>query len=83
MLLAHPNSTQSKRAEFARHPFWVTKYKDAELYAGGRNTMLSRVEEGGLGDMAARKDNVEDEDIVVWSCFGLTHNPRVEDWPVM
>lgn len=26
--------------------------------------------------------NVEDEDSVTWSVFDLTHNPRVEDWPV-
>ncbi len=33
--------------------------------------------------MIARKDDVENEDVVVWNVFGLTHNPRVEDWPVM
>lgn len=33
--------------------------------------------------MVARKDKVENEDIVIWATFGLTHNPRVEDWPVM
>jgi primary-amine oxidase len=26
---------------------------------------------------------VRNEDIVVWHTFGTTHNPRVEDWPVM
>lgn len=26
---------------------------------------------------------VRNEDIVVWHTFGLTHNPRVEDFPVM
>jgi primary-amine oxidase len=33
--------------------------------------------------MVARNDDVEDSDVVVWNVFGLTHNPRVEDWPVM
>jgi Cu2+-containing amine oxidase len=28
--------------------------------------------------MADRKDNIENEDIVVWHTFGLTHNPRIE-----
>lgn len=32
---------------------------------------------------AARKDNVEDEDIVVWHSISLTHSPRTEDYPVM
>lgn len=83
LLLAAPGTIQSNRAAFARHHLWVTKYKDDELYAGGRHTLQSRNEVGGVGDAVARKDNVEDEDIVLWSVFGLTHNPRVEDWPVM
>jgi len=28
--------------------------------------------------MAARGDNVDNEDIVIWHSFGLTHNPRIE-----
>ena len=30
-----------------------------------------------------KETTVRDEDIVVWCAFGTTHNPRVEDWPVM
>jgi primary-amine oxidase len=26
---------------------------------------------------------VQNEDIVLWHTFGSTHNPRIEDWPVM
>lgn len=83
LLLADPNCMQSKRAEFAKHHLWVTKHKDNEFYAGGRFTLQSTKEVEGVADAAARGDIVEDEDIVVWSAFGLTHNPRVEDWPVM
>ncbi|KXT07519.1 hypothetical protein AC579_196 [Pseudocercospora musae] len=83
LLLADPNSVQASRASFAQHHLWVTKYKDDELYAGGRYTLQSRREIGGVADAVARKENVQDEDVVVWSVFGLTHNPRVEDWPVM
>ncbi|KAF6840314.1 copper amine oxidase [Colletotrichum plurivorum] len=83
LLLADPNSTQSKRALFARHHLWVTKYKDHELYAGGRYTLQSKVEVGGVKDAADRNDDVLNQDVVVWSVFGLTHNPRIEDWPVM
>jgi primary-amine oxidase len=83
LLLAAPNSIQANRALFARHHIWVTKFQDDELYAGGRYTLQSRHEVGGLADAAARKDTVNNEDIVIWSVFGLTHNPRVEDWPVM
>jgi primary-amine oxidase len=83
LLLADPDSTQSKRARFAQHHVWVTKYKDDELYAGGRYTLQSQEEIDGLADAVKRGDEVVDDDVVVWNCFGLTHNPRVEDWPVM
>ncbi|TEA19129.1 Copper amine oxidase 1 [Colletotrichum sidae] len=83
LLLADRTSRQAQRALFAQHHVWVTKYKDDELYAGGRYTLQSTVETEGVADAAARCDDVLQEDIVVWSVFGLTHNPRVEDWPVM
>lgn len=83
LLLADPDSVQAKRAAFAQHHTWVTKFKEGELYAGGRFTLQSRVERGGVADMVARGDNVQDDDVVVWSVFGLTHNPRTEDWPCM
>ncbi|KAH6708998.1 copper amine oxidase 1 [Leptodontidium sp. MPI-SDFR-AT-0119] len=83
LLLADPASIQARRAQFATHHVWVTKYKDGELYAGGRYTMQSRNEVDGVADAIARKDELENEDVVIWNVFGLTHNPRVEDWPVM
>lgn len=83
LILADPRSIQARRAQFAHHHVWVTKYKDHELFAGGQWTNQSKDEIDGVADAAARKDAVEDSDVVVWSVFGLTHNPRVEDWPVM
>jgi len=62
---------------------WVTKYKEGELWAAGPYPFQSQGEVGGVQDMVDRGDNIENEDVVVWSVFGLTHNPRVEDWPVM
>ncbi|EUC30330.1 hypothetical protein COCCADRAFT_104234 [Bipolaris zeicola 26-R-13] len=82
-LLAAPGSIQSKRALFTQHHLWVTKYRDDELFAAGPFTMQSQLDVGGVHDMAARKDDVVEEDLVLWNVFGLTHNPRVEDWPVM
>ncbi|KAI9743826.1 MAG: hypothetical protein M1818_002560 [Claussenomyces sp. TS43310] len=83
LLLAHPDSIQAKRAQFAQHHVWVTKYKDGELFAGGEFTNQSQRETDGVADAVARNDDVTNTDVVVWSVFGLTHNPRVEDWPVM
>jgi primary-amine oxidase len=83
LMLAHPDSIMARRAQFAQHHVWVTKYKDGELWAGGEFTNQSQKEVDGVADAVARNDNVENEDVVVWNVFGLTHNPRVEDWPVM
>ncbi|QQK39506.1 Primary amine oxidase [Penicillium digitatum] len=82
MLLAHPNSFGTKRAGFATRPIWVTKYQDDELFAAGEFTNQSKKSEG-VDVWAARNDAVENEDVVLWHTFGLTHNPRIEDFPVM
>ncbi|KAJ9601983.1 hypothetical protein H2200_013542 [Cladophialophora chaetospira] len=83
LILADPESIVAKRAAFAHHHVWVSKYVDGELWAGGPYTNQSQKEIGGVADMVARNDQVDDTDVVVWNVFGLTHNPRVEDWPVM
>ncbi|KAL4750026.1 hypothetical protein BDW72DRAFT_194270 [Aspergillus terricola var. indicus] len=82
MLLANPKSFGHARAVFATKPIWVTKYRDGELFAGGEFTNQSKKSEGVEG-WVARNENVEDDDLVLWHTFGLTHNPRVEDFPVM
>lgn len=81
-LLAHPDSYHYKRAEFADHSVYVTKYREDELFCGGKFTNQSR---GGTGikKWVARGESVLDEDIVVWVQFGLNHIPRIEDFPVM
>lgn len=83
LLLASQTSVARRRAQFAEHHLWVTKYRDGDLWAGGRWTNQSLTEVDGVADMAARGEHVRDEDIVVWLTYGMTHNPRVEDFPVM
>jgi primary-amine oxidase len=85
MLLAHPGSIHAKRSEFCSYPIWVTRYNDQELYASGDHTMQSPGGEGIESWIKSRPSplSVRNEDIVVWHTFGTTHNPRVEDWPVM
>lgn len=82
MLLMSQNSYARKRAAYAEHAIWVTKYRDDELYAAGEFTNQSR-KDTGLSDWAFRNDDVENTDLVLWHTFGLTHNPRPEDFPVM
>lgn len=88
LLLAHPTSFHSKRSEFGAHSVWVTRYADEELYAAGTHTMQSSGNEGIASWIKGRanegaKSSVRNEDIVLWHTFGSTHNPRIEDWPVM
>ncbi|KAM3555920.1 hypothetical protein ARSEF4850_005777 [Beauveria asiatica] len=92
MLLADTNSRVAQRARFAEHNLWVTGHRDGEFWAAGEFTNQSTYEEGGVSDMVKRGDMFavegaqtagETSDAVVWSVFGFTHNPRVEDWPVM
>ncbi|KAI1035562.1 hypothetical protein LB504_005984 [Fusarium proliferatum] len=88
MLLAHPESFHAKRSEFAEHAVWVTRYEDNDHFPAGKYTMQSAGGDG-LASVIARRRNtgvahsVRNEDIVIWHTFGSTHNPRIEDWPVM
>jgi primary-amine oxidase len=50
--------------------------------------MQSLGNEGIASWIQSREEKVEEanarnEDIVLWHTFGSTHNPRIEDWPVM
>ncbi|ETN43938.1 uncharacterized protein HMPREF1541_11069 [Cyphellophora europaea CBS 101466] len=89
MLLAHPSSYHARRSEFAKHAVWVTRYHDDELFPAGRHTMQSLGGEGIESLIEQRRkeggavSSVRNTDIVVWHTFGSTHNPRIEDWPVM
>lgn len=85
MILMNPSSYSYKRAYFGRHPIFVTKYRDDELYASGEFTNQSR-QDNGLALWSTRDetlDTAEGDDVVLWHSWSLTHNPRPEDFPVM
>ncbi|MFC5823969.1 primary-amine oxidase [Nonomuraea insulae] len=81
-LLAAPESSIGRRAEFATRHLWVTRYHPAERYPAGD---LVNQHPGGAGLPAyTRADrDIDGQDIVLWHTFGLTHFPRTEDWPIM
>ncbi|BFZ53219.1 Cytochrome c oxidase subunit 1 [Savitreella phatthalungensis] len=84
MLLMKPRSYNWKRANFAKHALWVTRHNDDELYPAGEFTNQSRGDTSDdLGRWIEREQDTEGQDIVLWYVFGLTHNPRPEDFPVM
>jgi len=81
-MISDTESFNHKRAEFADKNIYAVKYRDGELYAGGKYTNQSR---GGTGvrSWAARTDNIVDDDLVLFIQFGMNHIPRIEDFPVM
>ncbi|HEY3832668.1 MAG TPA: primary-amine oxidase [Acidimicrobiia bacterium] len=81
-LLAHPESSVGQRAGFARHNVWVTKYAADERRGAGEYPN-QHAGGDGLPSYVAADRSLVDDDIVVWYCFGVTHFPRPEDWPVM
>lgn len=72
-----------RRAAFLKHNLWVTPYARDEMYPGGEfPNQNPRVGEG-LATWVKQNRPLEETDIVLWYVFGVTHIPRLEDWPVM
>jgi primary-amine oxidase len=82
LLLADEQSDIHGRATFATKHLWVTPYAPDERYPAGD---LVNLHPGGAGIPAwtAADRDIDGTDIVLWHTFGLTHFPRIEDWPVM
>lgn len=83
LLMAPEGTVARERARFSTHHYWVSKYKDQEVFAGGVWTNQSNSERGGVNDAIARNEKVRNDDVVLWHSFGITHHVRVEDFPVM
>jgi primary-amine oxidase len=81
-LLADPGSSIARRAAFATRHLWVTRYHPDERYSAG-DLVNQHAGGAGLPAYAAADRGLDGEDIVVWHTFGLTHAPRLEDWPIM
>jgi primary-amine oxidase len=81
-LLADELSDIHQRATYSAKHLWVTAYEPSELYPAGD---LVNMHPGGAGlpKWTAADRDVDGADIVLWHTFGLTHFPRIEDWPVM
>ncbi|KAJ6721909.1 COPPER AMINE OXIDASE [Salix viminalis] len=70
-----------RRAAFLKHNVWVTPYARDEMYPGGEfPNQNPRVGEG-LATWVKQNRSLEETDIVLWYVFGVTHIPRLEDWP--
>lgn len=81
-LLADPDSSIARRAVFATKDLWVTRYAEDERYPTG-DFVNQHPGGAGLPAYVAQDRDLDGQDLVVWHTFGLTHFPRVEDWPIM
>ncbi|XP_024515532.1 uncharacterized protein LOC9640771 [Selaginella moellendorffii] len=72
-----------RRAEFLKHNLWVTSYSKDELYPAGEFPKQNPRIGEGLPTWVKKDRDLENADIVLWYVFGVTHIPRLEDWPVM
>ncbi|MHA7303748.1 primary-amine oxidase [Arthrobacter sp. TMN-49] len=82
MLLADPESSVARRATFATKDLWVTQFAQDERYPTG-DFVNQHSGGAGLPSFIAADRDLDGQDIVLWHTFGLTHFPRVEDWPIM
>lgn len=82
MMIAAPESYNTKRATFATKQFWVTKYHDDQLYAAGELTNQS-LTDTGLAKWADGSEGVRNTNVVIWPTLALTHPPSTEQFPVM
>ncbi|ORX90599.1 hypothetical protein K493DRAFT_230233 [Basidiobolus meristosporus CBS 931.73] len=81
-MFAQPDSVVGQRAPYAFKSLWVTPFKEDQLYPAGFYVNQSSGE-NTLATWATEEKNIEQEDIVLWYNFGLTHVVRVEDFPIM
>lgn len=81
-LAAADGSSISRRAAFATDHLWVTRFAEDERFPAG-DFVNQSIGSPGLPEYVAANRPIDGEDIVVWHSFGLTHFPRVEDWPIM
>ncbi|XP_055820033.1 diamine oxidase [copper-containing] 1, peroxisomal [Solanum dulcamara] len=81
--LAGPEAKFLRRAAFLKHNLWVTQHAPGEDFPGGEFPNQNPRNGEGLASWVKQDRPLEESDIVLWYIFGITHVPRLEDWPVM
>lgn len=79
---AAANASIRKRAGFINAHLWATPYAADEQFAAGDYINQSAGGDG-LPKWTAANRSLENQDLVLWYTFGVTHIPRPEEWPVM
>ena len=71
-----------QHAAFAQHQFWVTRFREDEMYAAGAYPNQGSAGDG-LPNYIDGHEGVDGTNLVTWYTMGLTHIPTVEEYPVM
>ncbi|PPQ79394.1 hypothetical protein CVT25_002664 [Psilocybe cyanescens] len=89
-MMARPDGWAARRAAFLKNTIWVCKDVEAEdsgtvrMWPAGKYVPQTKDEpEDSIGVWVEGKNDVVNEDILVYVTVGTTHIPRPEDWPVM
>lgn len=89
-MMVRPDSWAAKRASFLPNTVWVCKDVEGKdsgserMWPSGKYVPMTRDEpKDSIGKWVEGKQNVVDEDLLVYINVGTTHIPRPEDWPVM
>lgn len=80
-LYANPKSDHARRGAFATKHVWVTPFAEDEFYPAGNYPLEPNPI--GLKDWTNKNRSLVGQDLVVWHTMGVTHIPRIEDYPVM
>jgi primary-amine oxidase len=80
---AFPASREREPVAFTFHHFWVTPFREGQLYPGGTYPNQARRGDADTLYHYANDDEIYNKDIVVWYSLGETHVPKLEDYPVM
>jgi primary-amine oxidase len=73
------------RAAFAQHALWVSRYAEDERFAAGPFPSQASVRDG-VSQYVTPPSALTPErgdDLVLWYTLGLSHVPKLEDYPVM
>ena len=78
----NPNDPALKKAMFAQHQLWLTRYNPKERYAAGDCPNQAKTSDG-LAEYVKDRQSLHNQDLVAWYTIGFTHLSRPEDYPVM
>ena len=71
-----------RESRFTEHQLWATPYNPDQMFAAG-DWVYDGAPDDGLAKWTAGNRNIDFDDVVLYYTAGVTHIPRIEDWPIM